>query len=103
MRAASLLYTKEALTDSLSMLTYEPSKEPFWGGLMKIKIRNSVLSSVIGLVIISLGWIASASVQADFYLVKMIIVYAGTTLGDMYDQWLSIFALHVGKIIPSKY
>src|SRR5947199_1428091 len=102
MRAASLLYTKEALTDSLSMLTYEPPKEPFWGGLMKIKIRNSVLSSVMGLVIFSLGWIASASAQADFYKGKTITVYIGTTPGALYDQWGRILAQHMGKHIPGK-
>jgi len=69
---------------------------------MKIKIRNSVLSSVIGLVILSLGWIASASAQADFYKGKTITVYAGTTPGALYDQWSRILAMHMGKHIPGK-
>ncbi len=69
---------------------------------MKIKIRNSVLSSVMGLVIFSLGWIASASAQADFYKGKTITVYAGTTPGALYDQWSRILAMHMGKHIPGK-
>ena len=57
----------------------------------------------MGLVIFSLGWIASASAQADFYKGKTITVYAGTMSGVLYDQWSRILAMHMGKHIPGKF